>query len=644
MKKIISAILALVLIVGICTAAMAENLYEELEQEYQEAIAMLGEERYMDASGVFRALKEYADAPRYAMYCEAVSAGENGFYPTAVLNFTSLGDFLDSPIRAAYYAALSYEYQEKYEDAAELLNKISLFKDSNRRLLTYPGKIKERDYRLADEAEQDGRLEYALSMFKKLIPYRDSESRAEGVQEKINARDYDAASELETQNKLEEALKAFIALGDYRDSAARADAVQEKINERDYQQAAEWESKDELDKAYEMFVALGSYRDSAERAAKLENEVMYRRGMQYLADAKSYSYNASYKEAYNIFTALGDYKDSTQKAYDLGLTSFASFTYLDDTTASFKFHDKWGIVNFASNTITRPTWQEVSYRTNNCMMIKDDGKYGLADADGNILSECKWNEITNVGDGLLIARKMTYREKTSYYSSSRYYSHSFTLLKPDGTEMLSEYKCIGASNFTQEDTYASNYSIKAPAFYDGLMRIRNKDDLWGFVDVEGQIVIPCSYQSAHEFFNGVAAVRENGKWGYIDTTGNYVIQPMFIAAQDFNKYGLAEVQTGSGWNVIDKDCNLIYFIGSELISEADEGGYARFEAAIWAIASQVEAADEVAAELTERVKNYTAERGMTIEEFFEEECGGTAKGLAELFGYYYYPTEEEMGI
>ncbi len=35
MKKIISAILALVLIVGICTAALAENLYEELEQEYQ---------------------------------------------------------------------------------------------------------------------------------------------------------------------------------------------------------------------------------------------------------------------------------------------------------------------------------------------------------------------------------------------------------------------------------------------------------------------------------------------------------------------------------------------------------------------------------------------------------------------------------
>ena len=567
MKKIISAILALVLIVGICTAALAENLYEELEQEYQEAIAMLGEERYMDASGVFRALKEYADAPRYAMYCEAVSAGESGFYPTAVLNFTSLGDFLDSPIRAAYYAALSYEYQEKYEDAAELLNKISLFKDSNRRLLTYPGKIKERDYRLADEAEQDGRLEYALSMFKKLIPYRDSESRAEGVQEKINARDYDAASELEAQNKLEEALKAFIALGDYRDSAARADAVQEKINDRDYQQAAEWESKDELDKAYEMFVALGSYRDSTERAAKLENEVMYRRGMQYLADAKndsSYSYNFSYIKAYGTFAALGDYKDSTQKAYDLGLTSFASFTYLDDTTASFKFHDKWGIVNFASNTITRPMWQEVSYRTNNCMMIKDDGKYGLADADGNILSECKWDEISSANEKFVIARELTQRSKKNGYFTDTYYKHTFSLVRTDGTELLGGYMAIGSSNCNGESTSRWEYNIYSPEFYDGLMRIRNMFDLWGFVDVEGQIVIRCAYQSAHEFSNGVAAVCKNNKWGYIDTTGNFVIEPMFIAAEDFNEYGLAEVQTSSGWNVIDRDCNLKYFIGNEI--------------------------------------------------------------------------------
>ena len=80
----------------------------------------------------------------------------------------------------------------------------------------------------------------------------------------------------------------------------------------------------------------------------------------------------------------------------------------------------------------------------------------------------------------------------------------------------------------------------------------------------------------------------------------------------------------------------------KLINEADKSGYTGLKAAIWDIASQVEAADDVAAEMMETIKSYTVETGMTMEEFFEEVCGGTAEGLAESFGNYYYPTEEQM--
>ena len=154
-------------------------------------------------------------------------------------------------------------------------------------------------------------------------------------------------------------------------------------------------------------------------------------------------------------------------------------------------------------------------------------------------------------------------ERKEYYSS--YYKHSFALLSMDGRILLTDCRAIGSSYFTGEESRWSNdnYKIYPPKLYDGLMRVQNKNGLWGFVTAEGQMVIPCIYKAAHEFANGVAAVKDGSKWGYIDTTGAYMIQPQYSDAQDFNAYGLAEVQSGSQWNVIDRNNTLVYFEGNQ---------------------------------------------------------------------------------
>ena len=55
------------------------------------------------------------------------------------------------------------------------------------------------------------------------------------------------------------------------------------------------------------------------------------------------------------------------------------------------------------------------------------------------------------------------------------------------------------------------------------MAIVEKDDKSGFIDKEGREVIPCMYDAAGSFSEGLAYVKKDDKWGYIDKTGREII-------------------------------------------------------------------------------------------------------------------------
>ena len=78
-----------------------------------------------------------------------------------------------------------------------------------------------------------------------------------------------------------------------------------------------------------------------------------------------------------------------------------------------------------------------------------------------------------------------------------------------------------------------------------LYPFEGKDGLWGFFNLEGQIVIPPQYSAASGFSEGLAAVaivRERQlMWGYVDTVGNVVIPLRFTSATYFSE-GLAAVR------------------------------------------------------------------------------------------------------
>ena len=124
MRKLTALFLVLSLELSMCP--MASALSESNADIYENAMGLLREYKYTEAGEEFEKLGGYADAPRYMMYCKAVTAGEQGFYSIAVKNLQRLSGFLDSDLLASYYAGLSWEAGEDYEKAIEILSEITL--------------------------------------------------------------------------------------------------------------------------------------------------------------------------------------------------------------------------------------------------------------------------------------------------------------------------------------------------------------------------------------------------------------------------------------------------------------------------------------------------------------------------------------
>ena len=93
-------------------------------------------------------------------------------------------------------------------------------------------------------------------------------------------------------------------------------------------------------------------------------------------------------------------------------------------------------------------------------------------------------------------------------------------------------------------------------YYDGLALVEDDNEMFGFIDKTGKVVIPCQWKDAWPFSEGLAAVQDfDKKWGYIDKTGKVVIPCKWLEAECFEN-GRAYVRDEK-WYYIDKTGKIV---------------------------------------------------------------------------------------
>ncbi len=85
--------------------------------------------------------------------------------------------------------------------------------------------------------------------------------------------------------------------------------------------------------------------------------------------------------------------------------------------------------------------------------------------------------------------------------------------------------------------------------YQEGLALTEENGLWGYSNVQRQLVIPIRYNSATSFRLGLARVEENGKLGIIRTDGTLLISPAYGTLNHLYS-GLYIAQLGTRWGIV----------------------------------------------------------------------------------------------
>ncbi len=103
-------------------------------------------------------------------------------------------------------------------------------------------------------------------------------------------------------------------------------------------------------------------------------------------------------------------------------------------------------------------------------------------------------------------------------------------------------------------------------FSEGLASFKTSDDVVGFIDGSGKVVIPAKFKAAGDFNGGVAWAKDlAGMVGYIDATGDWLVSPKFTAGKNYDpQSGLARVKYNETWAYTNKTGEVFYMTGTDI--------------------------------------------------------------------------------
>lgn len=185
--------------------------------------------------------------------------------------------------------------------------------------------------------------------------------------------------------------------------------------------------------------------------------------------------------------------------YSTNDSFYPTMSSFHDGLAAVSKDGKWGYID-KKGILAIPLQYDraMDFREGKAAVLID-GKWGYIEKDGSFLIQPRFTDALGFKDGMAFVGN--------------------TFIDLSGIPIPIEIDMIGADG---------DYD---PSFFEGLACVTpstdNPNGMYGYIDERGQIKIPCKYDNAFNFNDGVACVGNDNKYGYIDVNGRTVIPMIY---------------------------------------------------------------------------------------------------------------------
>ncbi|MCM4169045.1 hypothetical protein KCTC52924_00190 [Arenibacter antarcticus] len=212
---------------------------------------------------------------------------------------------------------------------------------------------------------------------------------------------------------------------------------------------------------------------------------------------------------------------------------------------------QWHYINTAGEVVATPTSDKYYDFNYGVAFYKNNDKIGLLGTDGKLVIEPTYDEIKGFVDGYAKARQgdlwgMVDTKGAIYIPIENEevgdYNRKGVWVKKEGTFGIITN---GTFNPVENAERIWDFTDKSDLTY------ARSNKLMGFINNQGEWVIPPKFDKARDFSQGLAPVFMNKNWGFINEKGEQIIDFKFKDAEVFGANGLAPAKDKK-WGFIDK--------------------------------------------------------------------------------------------
>ena len=214
--------------------------------------------------------------------------------------------------------------------------------------------------------------------------------------------------------------------------------------------------------------------------------------------------------------------------------------------APVKIDGNWGYVDTLGRLAIPPQYDSVSSFQKGLAAVKVDGNWGFVDRSGRVLIEPQFWMARRGSSGLSLVITISDDKRKRWGvvdARGRLVAaptFDYATFGRAGSVVLRNRKGKGTGWSPRRTVIEPEPDGVDRVLSEGLRKVR-KDDLYGYADEAGEIVIDYQFPACGPFRFGLApAMAPTGAWGFIDRRGTFVISAQFMQAKPFKAAGLIE--------------------------------------------------------------------------------------------------------
>jgi len=203
---------------------------------------------------------------------------------------------------------------------------------------------------------------------------------------------------------------------------------------------------------------------------------------------------------------------------------------------------KWGFVDKYFQFVIQPQFDWAFDFSEGLAEVTINHKSGFIDTSGKIVAPIKYDMVWGFQNGLALVRRDIEDGKFMTMEGEQpKYRYQYGFIDHQGNEVI-------PLQFEEATYFSEGFAMAVPSNFEK----------YGIIDQRGQFVHQPEFDEAEEFHDGLAKACVKHKCGFVDTGGTWIIPPTLTGADNFS-HGLASVSWGEGeYGYINKKGQIVW--------------------------------------------------------------------------------------